>query len=606
MRNARHDHHIKKILFHNYFSAMLLVVLGAAAIFSVLQFSSLNQEIRNNIAQANQSVARSVDGQIKQMDTISISALYSNLIKSSFSVYINDLTQGDRTERLNNARTLSDLMFAIIGVNSDIRQINLYNMDSGGFGAGAVNGYLSSNLSSQPWYGATVSAAGKRFISQPYQSEFLSTATRVHADRSYVSLCRIYFDQYNNMDGAIEVVEYYETLYGAAIRSDSMYHPSFYIYDADGRQLYPAATQHDPYYFNLDKTSKTPTFVQNSVTGRMEYVSWVQLPYSGLWSAAVVDGFSFFQPMLQFLILLIVVIIAAIVLCNFVAHRLTQRIAVPLTQMYESLSAIDFENLTQPTQTTSSTGIIEIDELARGIDLFQLKLKDSMDDILMLQRQEAQSQMLAMQSQMNPHFLYNSLSTVRAMAEDGMTEGITDMCSAMTGILQYISSNKESMVPLEQELENTDLYLSCLHFRYLDHLHTEIEVDDSMLDIMVPKLCIQLLVENAIKFTTSTVAPPWDILVSCVQKDDFWIVTVYDNGSGFSDEIRKLLDSKIHKIEETGLLPSLELQGMGLMNIYARLKLTYKTDYVFEYGNRQDGGAFVRIGGKIDVKNQLL
>jgi sensor histidine kinase YesM len=186
------------------------------------------------------------------------------------------------------------------------------------------------------------------------------------------------------------------------------------------------------------------------------------------------------------------------------------------------------------------------------------------------------------------------------MAEEGMTDGISEICCAITGILRYISSNKEDLVSLEDELENTERYLSCLKFRYGDNLSFTIDIDDSMLVTLVPKLCIQLLVENAVKFTSASILPPWHIQISCVQTQNIWTVTVLDNGKGFPEEMITSITHKIAEIKQTDLLPNLELQGMGLMNIYIRLRLLYKDECIFELGNRQQGGAFVRIGGKTD------
>ncbi len=589
---------INTILFHSYMGAMLAVLLVVAIAAGAWEVTTLSANIRSSIGQAVLSVAQNVDSQIKQMDTVSISALYSNLIKSSFgtySAYLGRNTPSDSRASVSNAKILHDLMFAIIGMSSDIRQINLYNIDQGGFGTGMFNGYIESGLSGLPWREQAVSAGGRRYITPPYQNERLSFLNA--PDKYYVSLCRVFFDQYNRMDGAIEVVQYYDTVFAAALVSDSAYEPAFYIYDNCGNLLFPAAGSAEADYYNAYRGENT---MLRTHAGKTEYVSYTVAPYSGFLTVAVVDGASFFAPIWQLLIILLLMIGGAITLCSVTARKLTRRFSTPLMSMHEYLSGLDFEKLGGNKAYNETSGILEIDDLSKGISLFQYKLKSSMDDILLLQRQEAQSQMLALQSQANPHFLYNSLSTIQAMSEEGLSGDISKMCAAIIGILRYISSSKESMARLEEELEHTDMYMTCMKYRYGNNLRYSIDVGDEMLQIAVPKLCVQGLVENAVKNATSA-APPWDIQIACACSEGRWIVTVSDNGGGFSEESRETLLKRICEIDETRLLPSLELEGMGLLNLYTRLKLIYKTGYIFEFGNKPEGGACVRIGGGIDA-----
>ena len=208
--------------------------------------------------------------------------------------------------------------------------------------------------------------------------------------------------------------------------------------------------------------------------------------------------------------------------------------------------------------------------------------------------------MLALQSQMNPHFRYNSLATLSAMAEEGMTSEISQMCMDITAILRYISSNKQTVSTLEDELEHAIRYLNCLKLRFGDALTFDVDVEDEMLEITMPKLCIQLLVENAVKFTTQSTPPPWHITIEGFMDRTEWCVSVKDNGTGFSREVIDSLQEKINEIRKSGLLPSLELDGMGLMNIYIRFYLTYHAVFIFNLGNLPEGGAIVTIGGKIN------
>ena len=248
------------------------------------------------------------------------------------------------------------------------------------------------------------------------------------------------------------------------------------------------------------------------------------------------------------------------------------------------------------------TKIREIDKLHDSINENILSMKTSTDSLMILKEQEVQAQMLSLQSQMNPHFLYNSLSTIGEMAQEGLTEPVSRMCDMITEIMRYISSNREQRSSLEEELEICDMYLDCLQMRYQDHLTWTIDVEDDMLDIMIPKLCIQLLVENAVRSIT-TQAPPWHVSIICTQDEREWRVTVSDNGPGFDPEVDRRLRAQMDQILADGILPSLKIQGMGLLNIFIRLYLLDGIPFVFDMGNRPEGGAFVTIGGILSKKH---
>ena len=138
-------------------------------------------------------------------------------------------------------------------------------------------------------------------------------------------------------------------------------------------------------------------------------------------------------------------------------------LAFPLTKMYHFLSNIDPRDLFNEIQMEDS-GIIEIDKLRDSLNSAMRSQKASTQAMLLLKEQELQAQMLALQAQMNPHFLYNSLNTIGAMAEEGMNSEVTKMCQDITSILRYISSDKESVSTVEEELEHCDLYLKCIKF----------------------------------------------------------------------------------------------------------------------------------------------
>ena len=172
------------------------------------------------------------------------------------------------------------------------------------------------------------------------------------------------------------------------------------------------------------------------------------------------------------------------------------------------------------------------------------------------------------------------------------------MCQDITSILRYISSDRESESTVEEELEHCDLYLQCMKKRFKDSFTYEFDIADDLLDMKIPKLCIQLLIENSVKFTSKT-APPWHIRIEGYIDAGQWLISVKDNGPGFDPEVDRHLRAQMDEILKYSKLPSLELDGMGILNIFIRFYLLFGKAFLFQFGNLPDkGGAFVIVGGR--------
>ena len=272
---------------------------------------------------------------------------------------------------------------------------------------------------------------------------------------------------------------------------------------------------------------------------------------------------------------------------------MARRISNPIRSIYHFLS--DKDSMHSEKLMLEETNIREIDRLTDSINEYIEKSQEQTETIIALHEQEIQTQMLALQSQMNPHFLYNSLASIAEMAREGLADSVMVMTSNISEILRYISSNKEQLIPIGTELDICDKYLECMKIRFGENLQYGFEIDDDLWDVMIPKLCIQLLVENAIKSVTKQ-APPWKISIIGRIEEDCWKIEVSDNGSGFDAAAMEKLRVQTESILTTHSFPSLQINGSGLLNIFIRFYLIDKAPFIFEYGNRESGGAYVRVG----------
>lgn len=585
---------MQKILSSYFLLITTILLILATIIFSIVQYTYLRSNAIRDIQRTCTAIGEDIDLQLRQMDTICLNTIYSSTIKDAFASYLSTPSE-QSYERSQYRELLSDALAAAKGIDSSIRQINLYSIKGGGYGYGNYTGNLDVEASGQPWYGQAVAAHGYRYILPAATDEQLSVRTGTSRDRYYLSLYRMYYDDYRNPVGFVEAKKYYDVLFDQAFHPSSNYHLTVAVYDAGGNLLFPLSEDSSGLYSYYDRKDSGLTNFYNPNSRQQEYACYSEMTYSDFTVVTAVVQSEFLAPVYRSLIWTVFVFFLLFLLCLFCSSLLSRKLSNPLKTIYHFLSHIDSENQFQEIRM-ADTGIIEIDKLRNSLNEAMRFQKSATDSMMLLKEQEVQAQMLALQSQMNPHFLYNSLSTIAAMAEEGMTRPVTQMCLNITSILRYISSNREQLSTLEEELEHCDLYLSCMKLRFGGALNYTFDVEDDMLELPIPKLCIQLLVENAIKFTASA-TPPWNILIRGSLTETSWYVEVRDNGPGFDDAVSSTLRRQMEEIRRNGILPSLKLDGMGILNIFIRFYLIYGNSFYFDFGTLPEGGATITIGG---------
>ena len=181
------------------------------------------------------------------------------------------------------------------------------------------------------------------------------------------------------------------------------------------------------------------------------------------------------------------------------------------------------------------------------------------------------------------------------LAENGDSDTVAKMCRNLSNIMRYITNTGITTVTLKEELDYVQKYLYCMKVRYQSSLNYSVQVDDNLMAEQIPKLIIQPLVENAIKYGTNC-APPWSIAVTSTVTDNSWQINITDTGPGFTGEALEKISSNLQKADQNPGLPELKINGLGTVNVYLRWKIFCHNNIIFTYGNTADGHGIVSIG----------
>lgn len=210
----------------------------------------------------------------------------------------------------------------------------------------------------------------------------------------------------------------------------------------------------------------------------------------------------------------------------------------------------------------------EVGVLYRQFNNLMKRINGLVDDVIESGERERQAEMKALQAQINPHFIYNTLDSINWMALSKNEEDIVTMVSSLAHILRYSIKQPNEQVPLKQELEHVQNYVNIQSLRYGDNFQVEYDIEPELYDYPLPKFIIQPLIENAILHGTEQIAERGKITLRAHTDGIVVQIIVEDNGPGTDTE---LLNDYLDREQE--VLHSSD--GIGITNIHQRIKWHY-------------------------------
>ena len=581
---------VRGTLFGTYSIIILSSIFALAVALIAMQAARVRSQTLTALRQQTRSAALNVDREVEQMRTMAMNISYSTRMQDRFFLRPTGSDEGGEAEKL------SMMLSLIILPNRPVDQINLYTRDGKRVSSGLNNEVAPDSPEGAPWYKSLAGEDVRQRVFFSGADEALSKYTTDAYGRMFMTLAMENFDNFGNPCGYIEIKQRVSRVVSGIAAYGSGYGERTLFFDADGRLIYPLKADAEGLFEAAQAMGFPEEFRRASAWRGDALICCAPSDGGNFHTVTVIDTGNLLRPVLQQIATAFVITLAVLALAILLSHLAARRITAPIDQMCQQLGSFDLE---RPTALPPlETDLMEMQTLHGAFTQLQGTLSEHVGKLLELQNQEMQSRMLALQAQMNPHFLYNSLQALQAMADEGMNDEIAVMCQSMADILRYISSDSAQKVPLADELKHTRDYLRCMEIRYQGDLSYEIDVPEALDGVSVPKLCVQLLAENAIKFTT-TRRPPYKIAIRGEADGDGYRLKILDNGPGFEEETLAALKAQMDEIRRTRTLPSLKINGMGILHVFIRFCLLYDNQFLFTLENNPEGGACVTIGASI-------
>ena len=236
----------------------------------------------------------------------------------------------------------------------------------------------------------------------------------------------------------------------------------------------------------------------------------------------------------------------------------------------------------------SISGSYEIQHLGKAIRSMVNQMHTLMDNIMIEQESKRKSELDALQAQINPHFLYNTLDSIIWMIENENYDGAIIMVTALARLFRISLSKGKNIITVRDEIEHARNYLTIQNIRYKNKFTYDIEVDERTLNLASIKLIIQPLIENAIYHGMEFMGGDGEILVKTYIKEDDLYIDVIDNGLGMLQEVADTLLTNETKIEKKS-------SGIGLKNVHERIQIYFGKDYGLKVYSEPDEGTTISI-----------
>lgn len=280
------------------------------------------------------------------------------------------------------------------------------------------------------------------------------------------------------------------------------------------------------------------------------------------------------------LTVMFLLILAGVFLSNLLAQIVTR----PLSNLTEKVKRVKEGNLDVP---FDSKGSNEIDILNEGIHGLLGKVRNLLQQVRQEQEQKRLAELETLQAQIKPHFLYNTLDSIRQLCEMRETRDAGAMVEALAKFFRISISGGKEIISLADEVEHIQSYLLIQKMRYSDTFDYKINVNNELFKFKVLKLTLQPLIENAIYHGIKQKRGKGLLVVNGRHNGAKLILEICDSGAGMSE-------SKLEQVRESLINPEVG-RGYGLKNVHRRLQLHYGPEYGLEIESELGEGTRIRV-----------
>lgn len=567
------------------FSLVITCSVFFMSYFTVVTYSGKLEN--SNTLHSNQvltNLTRNLDNYFSELENVSGTIVYNNYIQNYLigRKVEPETSKGGLVELYRassqNFQTSMEILSNIIYTRQDFCSILILTGDR-------LSMYKSSNIhvdssfpfSSQEWYRKTLEANGRPVVTSPHPQEYLTQnpETVFSLSRSFQSYGTLGYQGVLLIDVNLKRINTY--CESARLNNDGF----LLITDKKGTMVYRPqgtvwpSTDHEVNTAKLLKAA-LPRF-QQAVEGvfrtsieKEEYQIVYKTMEKADWTVMAVTPYkSIISETDDIRNLIVLVGLVCLLVILAIVYLISTKMTTPIIKLKNYMDQADHGNLGVRASIRSND---EVGMLAVSFNHMLERIEALMKEVVREQEAKRKSELKALQHQINPHFLYNTLDSIIWMAES-KDENIVPMTEALSRLFRISLSRGQELIPLSDELDHVRHYLFIQSMRYLNKFDFEIHCDESLLRYKTLKLILQPLVENSIYHGIKNKAGKGHIRIHAKREKGHLQISIFDDGVGMDAEtLENLQNGSISHDHSKG-------SSIGVRNVDERIKLYFGKEY---------------------------
>ena len=295
------------------------------------------------------------------------------------------------------------------------------------------------------------------------------------------------------------------------------------------------------------------------------------------------------------LLAIFVIVLLTVIIASFISFSFSKHLLRPFNDLIYRMSMVSKGDFT--TRINLSDHGYDFEQVSKGFNIMVEQINVLMKRIYEEQRQLKEIEFKALQAQINPHFLYNTLESIHWQALLKGDHDISTMVKALAGFYRISLSRGEDIIPLRDEAEHVGNYLTIQEMRYKDKMESYIDMPEEFMEVKIPKMTLQPLVENSIYHSLRVKQSKGFIKITAVKEENDLVVKVIDNGVGMvPDQIRSL--NRTLKDNDSSV-------GYGVRNVHRRINLFFGNPYGLFYEINEYGGVTVNVRLRLNFDSNI-
>ncbi|AIQ41750.1 sensor histidine kinase [Paenibacillus sp. FSL R7-0297] len=587
MKSGFHSiHHRLFLLFLFCMSSILLIV-------SLLYYNRTTDQLHEKISDLSQKNVAQTAGLFtllyKGYDALSKS------LSNNFEMIrlINEKTDGPAVAYINE-QTVTNIIGSIFYSRDDLVGIHVITDRGKIYNYGNYMNVVDPDYADEDWYHQLQASSGKMVWLGVYQHSLIDQVE----DSPVFAFGRQIYDLNEHKPIGIVLYETNPQPVLDALENLKLgEHSQVYLMSPDGRFV-TSATDPTPDVSNLPMLPTSQNVMVEQQSDRLVVAS--KLSFSGWWVMSITPDKDLNVELIEMKRYLLIVISALVIVSTLIASIVSQTISSPLKKLIREMRQVEVGNFRGMVNVSSYQ---EINILVASFNRMVRRIEELIERVKLSSVSEKNAELHALQSQVNPHFLYNTLDMIYWMLDEEGNEQLGELVLSLSSMFRYSSQWEDGAeVSLREELEQIGHYLKIISIRLEGRLQIITEIDERWLDIRVPKMTVQPVIENAVKHGLESLGRQGILKVYTREEGSVLRLIVEDNGNGMNEEQLETLQGSLNG-DNPGPGPKESgKSGIGLQNLHRRLQFMFGECYGLQIQSFPGEGTQVAIVLPISVE----